>query len=159
LEREADLLKRCDLYVGLFLMVLSGIACILSYRLGLRSISNPGAGLIPFGVGGLLCLMAIGLVLKSLWGVKERREGEPAFREVAWGRVILVLCGLIGYGLTFDFLGFRLCTFFLMLLLLGVVGRQNWWMMLTISVLTVVFAHLIFVAWLGCPFPTGPFRI
>jgi len=46
-----------------------------------------------------------------------------------------------------------------MLVLLGVVSRKKWWLTLTISILTVVSAYLIFVAWLGCQFPTGPFGI
>ena len=152
-------MKKYDFYSGLFLAVFSGAACILSYRLGFKSISNPGAGLIPFGVAGLLGLMSVGLLLKSLPGTKAGPREEAVFSGLAWGRVLLVLCGLLGYGLTFEFLGFPLCTFFLMVLLLGVVGRQKWWMILTVSIFTVLFAHLIFVVWLGCPFPTGPFRI
>ena len=152
-------MKRRDFYPGLFLAAVSGAACILSCRLGFGSIRNPGPGLIPFGVAGLLGLMSVGLLVRGLPGAKSGPGDEAVLTGVAWGRGLLVLCGLLGYGLTFEILGFRLCTFFLMILLLGAVGRQKWWVILSVSVLTVLFAHFIFVVWLGCPFPTGPFRI
>jgi hypothetical protein len=81
------------------------------------------------------------------------------FKGVEWRGVVLTLCGLLGYGAAFPILGFRLSTFFLMLLLIGGVGRQTWWLTFTVSFLTVVCAYFIFVVWLGCPFPAGPFGI
>jgi hypothetical protein len=152
-------LKKHDYYPALFLAVFSGVACIFSYRLGFGSIRNPGPGLIPFGVAGLLGLMSIGLLVKRLAEATSGRGDEAVFADAAWGRGLAVLCGLLGYGLTFEILGFRLCTFLLMILLLAAVGRQKWWVALAVSFFTVVFAHFIFVVWLGCPFPTGPFRI
>ena len=133
--------------------------CFFSYRLGLGTIHNPGPGLIPFGVAVLLGMMSIGLLLRSLFGTQKGFQRKAVFKGVKWRRVGLALCGLLGYGLAFNFLGFRLCTFFLMVLLLGVVGRQKWWLTLTVSILTVIGAYLIFVLWLGCPFPTGPLGI
>jgi len=148
-----------DVYSALFLTILSAVTCILAYRLSLGSIHNPGAGLIPFGVAALLGFMSIGLFLRGL----RRSAGEPRsegmFKGVEWRGVALTLCGLLGYGVVFNRLGFRLSTFFLMLLLVGGVGRQKWWSTFAVSFFTVVFAYLIFVVWLRCPFPAGPLGI
>ena len=152
-------MKLYDLYCGAFLTGVSGITCVLSYQLGLRSIRNPGPGLIPFGVAAILGFMSIGLSVRGLFGSKNGFQSGPVFKGVNWRRVVVALGGLLGYGMTFNFLGFRLCTFSLMVLLLGVVGRQKWWLTFTVSVITVIFAHLIFVVWLGCPFPAGPLGI
>jgi len=134
-------------------------ACILAYRLRLGSIHNPGAGLIPFGVAGLLGFMSIGLLLRGLFGSTVGSQREGMFQGVQWRGVTLTLCGLLGYGAAFPILGFRLSTFFLMLLFIGGVGRQKWWLTFTVSLFTVVCAYFIFVVWLGCPFPVGPFGI
>lgn len=152
-------MKHYDFYAGLFLMGVSMGACILASRLGFGDIHNPGAGLIPFGVAILLGLMSIGLCLRSLFGVIKGYQEREAFKGIEWGRVVLVLCALLGYGVAFNFLGFRICTFLLMILLLGVVGRLKWWLTIAISLFTVLCAYLIFVVWLGCPFPQGPFGI
>jgi hypothetical protein len=158
-EGEENSLKIYDVYAALFLTILSMGSCILAYRLGLGSIHNPGAGLIPFGVAALLVFMSIGLLLRGLFGLTEGPQRERVFTGVEWRGVALTLCGLLGYGAAFNFLGFRLSTFFLMLLLIGGVGRQKWWLTFTVSLFTVVCAYFIFVVWLGCPFPAGPLGI
>ncbi|HUL23458.1 MAG TPA: tripartite tricarboxylate transporter TctB family protein [Thermodesulfobacteriota bacterium] len=152
-------MKTYDVYVASFLTALSGVTCILAYRLSLGSIHNPGAGLIPFGVAALLGLMSIGLLVKGLLRSNVGSQRERVFRGVEWWGVALTLCGLLGYGAVFNHIGFRLSTLFLMLLLVGGVGRQKVWLALTVSLCTVVFAYLIFVVWLRCPFPSGPFGI
>jgi putative tricarboxylic transport membrane protein len=152
-------LKIYDLYSALFLTILGISTCILAYRLGLGSIHNPGPGLIPFGVAALLGLMSIGLLLRGLFRSTVGSQSEGMFKGVEWRGVVLTLCGLLGYGAAFHILGFRLSTFFLMLLFIGGVGRQKWWLAFTVSLFTVVCAYFIFVVWLGCPFPAGPFGI
>lgn len=130
--------------------------CMMAYRLGLGDLYNPGPGLIPFGVAALLCLMSLGLCLSSLFKVIKGSQERDAFKGIEWGRVVLVLCALLGYGVAFNFLGFRICTFLLMVLLFGVVGRLKWWLTIAISLFTVLCTYLIFEVWLGCSFPQGP---
>ena len=152
-------MKIYDVTSALFLTILSMGTCILAYRLRLGSIHNPGAGLMPFGVAALLGFMSVGLLLRGLFGSTAGSESQGMFKGVEWRGVVLTLCGLLGYGAAFPILGFRLSTFFLMLLFIGGVGRQKWWLAFTVSLFTVVCAYFIFVVWLGCPFPAGPFGI
>ncbi len=152
-------MKHYDFCAGLFLMGVSFGTCILASRLGLGDIHNPGAGLIPFGAAALLGLMSIGMVIRSLIESIKVRQEKKIFEGIRWKPLILVLGTLLGYGIAFNTLGFNICTFLLMIMLLGVVSRKKWWLTLVISILTVVSAYLIFVAWLDCQFPTGPFGI
>lgn len=140
-------------------MILSLGICMMAFRLGLGDIHNPGPGLIPLGTASLLGLMSIGLSIRSLFEATKASQEEEVFKGVRWGRVILVIFALLGYGISFNFLGFRICTFLLMILLLGVVTRRKWWLTLTISFFIVLCAYLIFDVLLGCPFPKGPFGI
>ena len=148
-------MKRYDLFSGLFLMLLSIGTCILAYQLGLGRIGHPGTGLIPFGTAALLCLMSVGLVLKSLIKKEKGDQKSGNFRGIQWRTLIMVVCALIGYGMFFGSLGFSVTTFFLVFLLLWRIGRQRWWMTLAISILIVIGVNLIFVVWLGCQFPKG----
>jgi hypothetical protein len=152
-------MRRYDFLPGLFLMILSAGTCFIALRLGLGNIHNPGPGLIPIGVAAILFLMSLGLILRSFFEAIKGPQGKEVFKGMEWKRVILVLGSLLGYGIAFNTLGFNICTFLLMVLLLGVVGHQKWWLTLVISLFTVVCTHLIFVAWLECPFPKGPFGI
>jgi putative tricarboxylic transport membrane protein len=152
-------MRKYDLISGLFLLGVSSGTCIMAYRLGFDDIHNPGPGLIPFGVAALLGLMSAGLSVRSLVEATRGDQEKDVFEGIAWKKIIIALCGLLGYGIFFNFLGFRISTFLLMILFLGAVSRMKWrWALLT-SLITVVCAYLIFVVWLGCPFPTGPFGI
>ena len=152
-------MRRYDLISGLFLLGVSGGTCIMSYRLGWGDIHNPGPGLIPFGVAVLLGLMSAGLSIRSLGEAARGGQEKNVFAGIAWKKIIIALCGLLGYAIFFNFLGFRISTFLLMILFLGAVSRMKWrWTLLT-ALITAVCAYLIFEAWLGCPFPTGPFGI
>ncbi len=152
-------MRRYDVISGLFLLTVAVVTCLMANRLGFDNIHNPGPGLIPFGVAALLGLMSVGLCIRSLLGRSREGREQGVFANIAWGKIIIALCGLIGYGIFFNFLGFRISTFLLMVLLLGAVSRMKWvWALLT-SLITVICAYLIFVTWLGCLFPTGPFGI
>jgi putative tricarboxylic transport membrane protein len=152
-------MRRYDFLSGLFLMILSVGTCWMARRLGLGQIHNPGPGLIPFGVAAVLFLMSVGLILKSLFEAVKVPPEKGVFERVEWKRAILVLGSLLGYGVAFNTLGFNICTFLLMIFLLGVIGHQKWWLTLFISLSTVLCTYLIFVVWLECPFPKGPFGI
>lgn len=151
-------MKRYDIYPGLFLMAVGIGGCILASRLGLGTMHSPGAGLIPFGVAAILALMSAGIVAGSLIrAAKEKPIGAAKiFEGINWTTAILVLCTLTGYGAAFDALGFDICNFLLMVVLLLAVCRKKLWLTLFTSIVTVAAAHLLFITWLNCQFPRGP---
>lgn len=140
---------------GLFLTLVAAAASLLAYRLGLGTLREPGPGLIPFGTALLLGSMCMGLVVRGLIEGRGAGEGEAVFKGIRWGRLILVVCGLLGYGIALDTLGFSVSNFLFMALLLRFVGRKRWWVALVTSILIVVGTYLIFIAWLGSVFPRG----
>jgi hypothetical protein len=152
-------MKRYDFYPGLFLAVVSIGGCILASRLGLGSMYNPGAGLIPFGTAAILALMSLGMVVGSLIRAAKEKPAQATkiFEGVNWMAATLVLCTLSGYGMAFETLGFDICNFFMMVVLIRAVCRKKLWLTLAISIITVVGAHILFATWLNCQFPRGPF--
>jgi len=147
-------MKKYDFLSGLFLLLLSIGTCIMAYRLGFGNISTPGPGLIAFGTAAILGLMSIGMVLSNLFGMIRAHQQKKVFQGIRWKILVLVLCSLVGYGMAFNTLGFNLCTFLLMMLLLRIVGLKKWWLVLSFSVLVAVATYFLFVG-LGCEFPRG----
>ena len=149
-------MRKHDYVWGLFFLFIGLGVCIMAYRLKIGTVREPGAGLVPFGAAALLGLMSIGLVMRSLLQKRgASHDDEGIFKGLAWGRMAAVLCALLGYGLALDGLGFHICTFVLMIVLLGAIGHRKWRPTLIISFLTVIIVYAIFEAWLGCPFPKG----
>jgi putative tricarboxylic transport membrane protein len=144
-----------DLGSGLFLLLLSVGTCIKAAQLDLGNAETPGPGFIPFGIGAVLGLMSIYLCLQ---GALRRGGASPqvdASPGGGWKKAALVLVLLTAYAASFQPLGFLVSTFLLMMLLLSVVGRQRLRRALSVSVLTVLCAHLLFVFLFQLPLPGG----
>ncbi len=153
-------MRKHDLISGLFFLFLGIGVCFMAYRLKLGSLREPGAGLIPFGVASLLGFMSLGLVLQGfIQMIRAQTEVQVVFQRIAWHRLAILVCALLAYGFALETLGFHLCTFLLMMLLLGVADLRGLLRTLAVSFLTVVCVYLIFEVWLGCPFPRGFFDI
>lgn len=144
-----------NLLSGLFLTLVSIYACVKAYQLGMGSANSPGPGFIPFGIGALLGLMSIYLCLRGIVQVARGHKEKAVFRQVAWKKAMLVLIILAGYGAFFNFLGFLVATFLLMMLLLWLVGRQRLSLSLIVSLVTAGGAHLLFVVLFNLPLPRG----
>jgi hypothetical protein len=144
-----------DLISGMFLVLLSFGTCIMAYRLGLGTGSNPGAGFAGFGIAFLLGLMSLTMLVQAL--IRLIRDGKKTQEvpAIKWKKPILILVILTGYGALFNFLGFPLTTFLLMMLLVWIVGRRRFAVGLIVSILTVALSYALFVAALGLPLPMG----
>jgi len=146
-----------EIISALFMMLVSLGTCIMAYQLGLGTASSPGAGFASFGIALLLGVMSGGMFLKALVkSIKEGNKGQE-LPGIINGKPMLILVTLTGYGIFFNPLGFPLCTFLLMILLVWVFGRQRLRMALTVSVLTVASSYVLFVMLLGLPLPMGSF--
>ncbi len=136
-------------WLGLSLFVM-----ILSYKLGLGGLHNPGPGLMPFVLGCLLCITSFYLLLASSLKREDRREtGKEGIGKTRLGRLCLVLGSLIAYPLLLEWLGY-LCTTLLVLIILFRSMRNRWLSVLSASVLTVLVSYFMFT-YLGIRFPKG----
>jgi putative tricarboxylic transport membrane protein len=157
-----NLMTNRDVLSGIFLLLLSIATCTMAYRLGLGSGNNPGPGFAAFGIAFLLGLMSASLCLKGSFRAIKNHGKSEAFKKSPWKEPTLILVLLSAYGIFLNALGFSVSTFLLMTLLVWGAGRQRLRLALTVSILTVVSAYLLFVVALGLPLPAGslwyPFR-
>ena len=144
-----------DLISGLFLVIISIATCVMAYRQGLGSGSNPGAGFAAFGIACLLGLMSLYLLLKGLVRVVRKGHQEEVVPAILWKKPVLILIVLAAYGAFFNFLGFPLSTFILMMLLVWAFGRRNLTLALFVSIITTASSYALFVTALGLPLPLG----
>jgi hypothetical protein len=144
-----------NLISGIFLVIISILTCVMAYRLGLGTGSDPGAGFAAFGIASLLGLMSLYLLLKGLLQTFRKRGKDEAVPAILWKKPVLILAVLAAYGAFFNFLGFPLSTFLLMMLLVWVFGRRKMTMALFVSIVTTASSYALFVTALGLPLPLG----
>jgi putative tricarboxylic transport membrane protein len=139
-------------WIGLGLLVM-----ILSYRLGLGGLHNPGPGLMPFLLGCFLSAIA-GYFLLAFLSRKQTQEAAANAEEgrIHVRRLCLVLASLFAYALLLEPLGFLITTFLVLVILFGTL-ENRWSTMLIASLLTALIAYFLF-RYLGVQFPKGILR-
>lgn len=149
-------MKRTDQWSGLVLLIISALICWGSILLPYGSIHNPGPGFLPFWLGIILGLMAIGLILNST----RQKEGAKMIRDllsekIRWGKVLYVLIALVAYGYLMELLGFPIVTFLFMVFLLWFIDPQPWKSVVGWALVGAIGCYLIFEVWLKLRLPKG----
>jgi putative tricarboxylic transport membrane protein len=147
--RRHDLISSALLFfVGLFTVVIAP-----QYDLG--TASTPGAGLMPFLSGSLMCFFAVLTFLKAY----RHKSGEvkKIWADIQFKKLIFVLIILFLYALFLEKVGFLISTFLLIFLLLRSVDPRPWLMSLLGGGLTSILSYLIFETWLKAQLPRGIF--
>lgn len=133
-----------------------------SYRMGLQTFANPGAGLFPFLLGILLSLLSLPLCISSLIDLRKGNETKKKGEGIKHGADLMKLgaaiVSLMGYFMLLDTLGFLITSFIFLLGLFLIGNRGKWIFNCIFSALIVALAYVIFGMFLQVPFPFGVLR-
>ena len=133
----------------------TGMAIILvSLQYDLGTLDAPGPGLISFCCGSLTCLLS----LMGIYSSRGRRLKEERFFGPHWSESSLIFLLLLGFALFFDFLGFLVCTFLFMFIVLARAKTYGWMSVWAWSSGTAAALYVIFQLWLQTQFPPGLLR-
>ena len=139
-------------------MGLSVFAMVHSLSLGLKGITGPGPGLMPFLVGLLLLLTSIYLLVTSFL---KRQEGDSLREErqsnVSLGKLTLVVASLLAYAVFMERLGFLITTTLLLITLLKGMGSKKWSSVVLASVSISLITYFAFT-YLRLRLPMGILR-
>ena len=139
-------------------MGLSVFAMVHSLSLGLKGITGPGPGLMPFLVGLLLLLTSIYLLVTSFL---KRQEGDTLREErqsnVSLGKLTLVVASLLAYAVFMERLGFLITTTLLLITLLKGMGSKKWSSVVMASVSISLITYFAFT-YLRLRLPMGILR-
>lgn len=128
-------------------VVLGGLGAVLSWRLGVGELADPGPGLWPLIVS--VAMVAIGLAL-LVTAVHD--TSTESFTRGMTGTLVAAL-SLLGYTAVIEHIGFEIPTVLLAVVWLKVIGSETWRSTLLVGVLSAAALHLIFVELLGVNLP------
>jgi putative tricarboxylic transport membrane protein len=140
-----------------FAMLFVGIVLIIeSLRLGIGGVHRPGPGFLPILTGAGLSFAAFFSLIKNFLAAKREKDGN---REELFGRsvlnVVVISIALVVYVLVFQWLGYLLSTFVLLIFLFKAGGFRRWVLVLAAAFLTISISYLLFGFWLNIRFPKG----
>ncbi len=136
-------MKRFQIALIVFWMGLGVFATFYSYSLGLRGLTGPGPGLMPFLVGVLLFLASVYLLVASFLKRGDRiiQEGP---NKAHLRKACLAVISLIAYALFLETLGFLITTTLLLVTLFKGMGSKRWSTVIMVSVLTSLITYFGF---------------
>jgi putative tricarboxylic transport membrane protein len=153
-----DSVKRIKFTAGgagaLFWVAVGILVCYGASRLGLGSVTEPGAGFIFFWSGLILVILSLVVLAES---VRGSEEGIPEIKETNWPKIALVLLSLLLYAFFLERLGFVMTTFILLSFLLGLIEGTNWPRTFGVTGAAVLASFAIFELWLKIRLPKGIF--
>ncbi len=137
-------------------LVASAVYLAMSLGFPTGTVAKPGPGFFPVGVGVFLCVAAGALTLTRWRGVAvgAKLGGLPAD---ARARVGVTTLGLAGFALLLPWLGYSVCAFLFVALLLRRLGGGPWPGVLITAGLSAALSHYLFGVLLGVPLPRGLF--
>lgn len=139
---------------ALFWIAAGLLACYGATRLGLGTVTEPGAGFIFFWSGVVLVILSLVVLIDSI------RSSEAAARDIGemnWIKITLVLVSLVLYAFFLEKLGFILTTFFLLSFLLSCIEDTNWIRSVGVASTAALTCFALFELWLKIRLPKGLF--
>lgn len=127
-----------------------------SISLGLGTTREPGPGFFPILAGTFISLMAIIIFVQSL-KKREDKKLSDFWKGLRWKKTLAIGLIMIGYILTFEWLGFPISTFLFLLILLKGMESVAWRKVLLISIISTGFSYLLLSISLESTLPKGIF--
>jgi putative tricarboxylic transport membrane protein len=136
-------------------LLVGAVMMMDSLRIGIGwADDGPRGGYFPFRTGGILCIAAAVVLLRTLFG--KQRDHELF---VAWDRfkmVLAVLVPTILYILATQFIGIYVASAVFIGGFMRVIGRFDWPKVIAVSVVTSVVLFWMFEFQFLVPLPKGP---
>lgn len=146
-------MKSWQRYTGVFLLAVAALVIQQSiWVLRLFDHGQPGSGFMPFGLGVILAMLAIGLIATNL-GPEEKRI--PFWEPKAWLRPLLAIVITAAYIVVFDDIGAITSVVVLVAGWLLLVEKKSLLVSASTGLLTGLVVYLLFERFLQTPFPRG----
>jgi len=151
------ILKKTFLINDLVWIGFAAAVCYGGLKLGFGSFSQPQAGFMPFLMGLVLGLLALGDLISGLisrW--REEKTDPEIWAHIHWGKLLLTVAVLFLYTALFTTAGFLIATIFLLFYLYRVMEPKPWKWVVFASALTTFLFYVGFKIGLDSQLPRGP---
>lgn len=150
-------MKKSDITSGCVILLFGAVTVILSVQMPIGTFRVAGSGLFPLCLGVLLMALSAAFIVKALWTVEDKVTEDTRGEEERGSLlpVVAFLAILALATLLLTTLGYPVVSFLLMVGLLRILGSKRWPLNLTVSLVTAVGSHAVFIYLLKIPLPKG----
>lgn len=140
--------------VAILLLGIGAGQIYFALRLPGGSLSEPGPGVFPRLIGGLLCAASLGYLVQ----VFLERNLVALEQSLDIKRPAVLVAALVAFAVLLPRIGFVIPAILLQVLTLQVFGMKGPWRRLAIAATTTAVAVLVFQLLLGVRFPEPSWR-
>jgi len=166
-------MKHDELVVGALLFLFGVLTAILSSNMKLGTLNAIGTGFFPLSLGILLMVLSSVYLAQGVLRLRNAASKEkqrlPEVAPAAAGaktsifskigeptvNVSVVVGSMIFFALFLDILGYPLCVFLTLIVLMRVLGLKNRMVVLIIAGLSAAGSWFLFAELLKIPLPKG----
>ncbi len=150
-------MKKSDRIQSLIWGLLGFYLAFEGVQLKLGTARAPKPGFLIFWMGIIILILSAAFFLQSL--ATPREEKKIRWKGMQWHKGVKLMLALFLYAAAFQWLGFILSTFFLLIFLFKGLEPQRWGTALLLSTLTIMVCYLVFAVFLELQFPPGLLRV
>ena len=145
-----------NFFQGLFWLCIGLTVVFFSSRYTIGTLSDPGPGALPFGLGFVFILLSLILLFQS-FRTRNTLEDKPLPFGPRRLRVFLVILflGLVTFLL--EGLGYLLSIFLMIFLSMLIMEPRKWLSALLLGVIASYSSYMLFDVWLKVQLPKGFF--
>ena len=144
-----------DAITAIVIFLIGVVMMVDNYKVGAGwATDGPESGYFPFRIGAILCVAALIVFIKSLFG---RTRNHTIF--VSWKRfrlVLMVLLPTIVYVLATQFVGIYVASTIFIAAFMRVMDKRSWLKVMLISLGVSVTLFWLFEIQFMVPLPKGP---
>ena len=148
-------MRREDLVVAALCFVVAAVVLQQSLAHFTMERVTLGSGVYPCYIAALLAICGLSIVIHWFRGNRDLKAGPFFPRGRAAKLLVLTVIGLVAYRIGMDILGFTAASLLLMIFLMRLLGRHQWWKTLLYSVVFVGLVSYTFREWLYMDLPRG----
>ena len=143
--------------IGGFFWLLFGCAAMYGgWGLGLGNMQESGSGFLTFVAGAFVSLMALIVIVQSF-------RGDPAaqvrvsdlWKGVMWWRAIAITGLILLFIISFETIGFFVCSFLLLVIIMRWLEGLAWMTCLLIPTIATVTTYVVFKTMMKISLPAG----
>ena len=146
-----------DFFQGLLWLFIGLVVLFLSSQYTIGTLSDPGPGALPFGLGLVFVLLSMILLFQSFRIRDPENEKHLPFgpRRLKVFFIILFLCLII---FLLESLGYLLSIFLMISLSMLIMEPKRWLSALLLGVIASYSSYMLFDVWLKVQLPKGLFH-
>ena len=143
-----------DFFQGLLWLCIGVGVLFFSSSYSMGTLSEPGPGALPFGLGLVFVLLSLILLFRS-WRSKPSEDEKRLAFGSRWRKIFMIILFLALVTFFLESLGYLLSIFLMITLSMLIMEPKRWVSAVLLGIISSFSSYMLFDVWLKVQLPKG----